>query len=575
VTVDDQIELPVLSPKDVAAVKIAREHGLTHYALSFASSKHAVMQLRRLAGERTFLISKVESRIGVLNLDEIIEVSDAILIDRGDLSREVSLEKIPMMQKLIIGRCNEMSKPVYVATNLLESMIKQKKPTRAEANDVMNTLIDGASGLVLAAETAVGKYPVDCVAMVASFVDHYRNIAKVPSIEGLLSRDSHFLTEPHGGVLVDGVRRQFDPAEIASLPKLAVDRTVLMDAEQIAIGTFSPVDGFMTSAELKSVLSTYRLTNGVVWPLPLLLQVSSEEARALREAKEVALVAKGGSEAYATIRVEEVYDFDLDRLAKDLYGTSEDAHPGVASLKRKDGCFVGGKVNLIRRLENPHKQYELTPRQVRAIFENKGWRRVVGFHTRNVIHKAHETIQMTALEKYSCNGLFVHPVIGPKKKDDYSTDAIIGSYELMMDRYYPKEKVLLAAFSTFSRYAGPREAVFTALCRKNFGCSHFIVGRDHTGVGSYYKPEDSQVLFRALGDIGIAPIFFENVFYCTKCQKYVDRCSHGAESAQHISGSQARQMLKSGNQPPEWFMREDISKHILGEIAGGRNVFVG
>jgi len=145
----------------------------------------------------------------------------------------------------------------------------------------------------------------------------------------------------------------------------------------------------------------------------------------------------------------------------------------------------------------------------------------------------------------------------------------------MMDRYYPKEKVLLAAFSTFSRYAGPREAVFTALCRKNFGCSHFIVGRDHTGVGSYYKPEDSQVLFRALGDIGIAPIFFENVFYCTKCQKYVDRCSHGAESAQHISGSQARQMLKSGNQPPEWFMREDISKHILGEIAGGRNVFVG
>lgn len=576
VTIDHYIELPVMSTKDVEAIKLARKHGVTYFALSFASSKSAVEQLRKMVGDRSFLISKVESRIGVQNLDDIIDVSNAILIDRGDLSREVSLEKIPFMQKLIIGRCNERGKPVYVATNLLESMIKEKKPTRAEANDVINTLIDGANGLVLAAETAVGKYPADCVAMVASFIDLYKNNAGDFSFEGLLNRDSHFLVEPHGGTLVDGVRKDIDLEHIRSLSRLAVDRTVLMDAEQIALGTFSPVTGFMNAVELKSVLSTYRLPNGVVWPLPILLQVSKDEAKVLESGKEIALClkGKGSDDVYATIHVEDVYDFDLDKLAKELYGTNDEKHPGVRLLKQKDGWFVGGRINLIKRLETPHKQYELTPRQVRAIFENKGWRRVVGFHTRNVIHKAHEIIQLRALERYGCSGLFVHPIVGPKKKDDYAAHVIIKSYEMMMANHYPKEKVLLAAFATFSRYAGPREAVFTALCRKNFGCSHFIVGRDHTGVGSYYKPEDSQVLFKALGNIGITPIFFENVYYCETCEKYVEKCAHGANSAKHISGSQAREMLKNGKQPPEWFMRQDISKHILNEIAEGRDVFV-
>ena len=574
VTVDHHIDLPILTEKDIEAVQVAKRYGLKYYALSFASSKQAVVQLRAMVGDESFIISKIESRTGVQNLDDIIEASNAILIDRGDLSREISLEKIPLMQKLIIGRCNEKGKPVYVATNLLESMIKEKKPTRAEANDVINTLIDGADGLVLAAETAVGKYPADCVAMVASFIDLYSNDIKSFTFEGLLKNDSHFLLSPHGGTLIDGAHKEIDIASIGSLPKLEVDRTVLMDAEQIAIGTFSPVSGFMNSAELSSVLATYRLPSGVVWPLPILLQVSKNQAASLQEGKKIALILKGTEDIHATIHIEEIYNFNLDKLAKELYGTSDETHPGVRILKQKDGFFISGKVGLIRRLDNPYKQYELTPRQVRVIFENKGWRRVVGFHTRNVIHKVHETIQMTALEKYGCSGLFVHPIVGPKKKDDYSADAIIKSYELMMLHHYPRDKVLLAAFSTFSRYAGPREAVFTALCRKNFGCSHFIVGRDHTGVGSFYKPEDSQMLFKALGNIGIIPIFFDNVYYCQQCKQYVEKCGHGAESAQYISGSQARQILKSGQQPPEWFMRQDISKHILDEIARGKDVFV-
>lgn len=575
VTIDHYVELPVMSKKDVEAVSIGKKYGLTYFALSFASSKNAVEQLRKMTGNEAFIISKVESRIGVQNLDDIINVSNAILIDRGDLSREVSLEKIPFMQKLIIEKCNEKGKPVYVATNLLESMIRDKKPTRAEANDVINTLIDGADGLVLAAETAVGKYPADCVAMVASFIDLYRNNARNFSFEGLLNRDSHFLVEPHGGNLIDGVCRDIDEKYIKSLPKLVVDRTVIMDAEQIALGTFSPVNGFMDSNELKSVLSTYRLPSGVVWPLPILLQVSKSEAETIKINKEIALCLNVDGDIYAIINVKDVYECDLDALAKELYCTTDDYHPGIGRLKLKDGCFIGGKVTLIKRLEDPYKQYELTPRQVRAIFENKGWRRVVGFHTRNVIHKAHEVLQLRALENYGCSGLFVHPIVGPKKKDDYSAHAIIKSYEMMMDNHYPKGKVFLATFSTFSRYAGPREAVFTALCRKNFGCSHFIVGRDHTGVGSYYKPEDSKVLFKALGNMGITPIFFENVYYCEMCGQHVEKCKHGTNAANHISGSQAREILKSGKQPPKWFMREDISKHILDEIAGGRGVFVG
>ena len=230
---------------------------------------------------------------------------------------------------------------------------------------------------------------------------------------------------------------------------------------------------------------------------------------------------------------------------------------------------------MIRRLPSEHKKYELTPAEVRAIFENKGWSKIVGFHTRNVIHRAHEHIQMHALQEFHCDGLFVHPIIGPKKKGDYTAEIILKSYELMSERFFPEKRVLLGAFHYYPRYSGPREAVFTALCRKNFGCSHFIIGRDHTGVESNYRERDPKEIFSRLGDIGITPILYREVNYCRQCERHVvDSCEHDQQQIMSIKGTEGRKMLESGAQPPGWFMREEISRLIMDEMEGGSDIFV-
>ena len=249
-------------------------------------------------------------------------------------------------------------------------------------------------------------------------------------------------------------------------------------------------------------------------------------------------------------------------------------HPGVKLISSRGEHFLAGKLDLVKRLPSRYRYHDLTPQQARSVFERKGWSKVVGFHTRNVIHRVHEYIQMHALDKYKCDGIFLHPVVGRKKKGDYSAEIIMKTYEFMMGRHYPKNKVLLSTFNNYSRYSGPREAVFSALCRKNFGCSHFIVGRDHTGVGDYYGPNESRDLFESLDDIGIIPIFFDEVRYCSLCKKYVDQCEHNDEYIFDISGTEARHMFQSGNVPPEWFMRPEISNLVLEEIKNGSEVFV-
>lgn len=567
VTVDAPVSLPVLTPKDREACVLGRALGVRHFALSFAASRAGVLALRALVGDDTTIIAKIESRVGVAHVEDIMDVSDALLIDRGDLSREVPLESIPLLQKMLIARANARQKPVYVATNLLESMIDRTKPTRAEANDVMNTLLDGATGLVLAAETAIGKHPAACVAMVASLIDQYDRVGRVGTPEQLLADTGGFVTAPHGGVLVNGVVDTLPPLDGA----LVVDERVLMDAEQIAIGTFSPLTGFMNRATLESVLRNYQLPTGTSWPLPILLPCSA--AQELRVGAVVGLAGADGT-VHAALEVEEIFTYDLPTLAREIFGTDDMNHAGVAALWQQGNCFVAGRVQMVRRLVRPYKHFELTPRQTRKIFTNKGWRRVVGFHTRNVIHRAHETVQLTALERCGADGLLVHPVVGPKKRDDYTADAILRSYELMVNQFYPAGKVVLGAFATFSRYAGPREAVFTALCRKNFGCSHFIVGRDHTGVGGYYGADASQQLFREMGDLGITPVFFEQVGYCQRCDRHVEQCAHGTAERLAISGTQARQMLRQGESPPDWFMRGAIADLLLAQMAQGEPVFV-
>lgn len=569
VSVDRDIDLPPLTQKDIKALAIGKRLGIRHVALSFANRAKDVEQLRKAVHPKTFVISKIESLEGVRNLEAIAAKSNALLIDRGDLSRQAPIEQIPRLQKDIICRAKKAGVKIYVATNLLESMINVPTPTRAEVNDIFNTLNDGADGLVLAAETAIGRYPVQCAMMVSKVIEQFNDFNLGRPI---LQRGSFLLAQPHGGVLVNRMAHEPDLNQIKKCKVLDVDLMALLDAEQIALGVFSPLEGFMNKKDLVSVMKDYRLSNGTIWPLPIMLPTLDAQALKMKKGSTLAMRLKGTPDIYATIKVEEVFKFNLNQMAKGVYGVDSDDHPGVKMLKERGDNFIAGTIELIKRLPSSQKYYELTPLQTRSIFENKGWSRVVGFHTRNVVHRAHEHIQMMAFEQQHCDGIFIHPVVGPKKSGDWQAEMILKSYELAIEKHYPTDKVLLGAFQNYSRYAGPREAVFTALCRKNFGCSHFIIGRDHAGVGNFYAPDASQKLFEHLGDIGIAPVFFNQVHYCAVCRSYVQRCEHHASN--HISGTKSRAMLQAMKCPPSWFMRPAVARLMVDAIKQGKEVFV-
>lgn len=584
--------LSPLSDKDYKSIELGLQENIGYIAASFMRSGEFIDEVRRATRNSMKIISKIECIDALENLDEIIDKSDFLLVDRGDLSKEVPIEKIPLVQKIILNKARKRHKGVFVATNLLETMIGSKNPTRAEINDVINTVLDGASGLTLSSETAIGKYPMECINMLnklirqAELAISFRDggnkkdelAEKLEASNYLLDADlSSSLIAPHGGKLVNRILREApSEAHLDSLQKLEIDQNIQMDAEQIAIGTFSPIEGFMKKEDLQSVLDKMRLQNGEVWTIPIVLDISEEQAEKISIDNDVALTDDEGT-AMAILHVEEKYKFDKEEMAKKLYGTVSEEHPGVRWVKKMKPIFLGGKIDLIRRRKSEYKAYDLTPKQVRRLFEERRWAKVVGFHTRNVIHRSHEFIQLDALEKENCDGLFVHPVIGKKKVGDFNTRYIIESYEHMMKHFYPKDRVIFSTFSTFSRYAGPREAVFTALCRKNFGCSHFIVGRDHTGVGNFYHPKASHEIFDKFPDLGIKPIKFDNVFYSTKLNKYVHEkeCpDHGQENKLEISGTQARKMLEKRETPPEWFMRPEISKIIIDSLSRGEEVFV-
>jgi ATP sulfurylase len=246
-------------------------------------------------------------------------------------------------------------------------------------------------------------------------------------------------------------------------------------------------------------------------------------------------------------------------------------------IQQMNPVLLGGKIDLIRRRDSATKAYELTPKQLRRLFDERGWARVLGFHTRNVIHRGHEYIQMQAMEDENCDGLLVHPVIGQKKPGDFNPQYIIQSYEKMLERFYPRNRVVFATFSTYSRYAGPREALFTALCRQNFGCSHFVVGRDHTGVGNFYAPDASHRIFDQFPELGVKPVKFGEVFYSQSQQQYVHMKNGSHTSVTHdkltLSGSEARRMIQGGQRPPGWFMRPEIANILLGAIKNGEQLF--
>ncbi|KKU14070.1 MAG: Pyruvate kinase [Parcubacteria group bacterium GW2011_GWC2_45_7] len=584
--------LPCLTEKDYRGIEIGLQKGVSTIAASFMRSRAFVEEVRRATQGRMKIISKIECVDALHNLDEIIKASDYLLIDRGDLSKEVPIEKVPLLQKIIISAAREHGKEVFVATNLLETMVDKPKPTRAEVHDIVSCILDGAGGLALAAETAIGKYPFDCVQTLQKIISHVGNAVPEPILNTrdqdlvahlkmneylTISSYGTLLVPPHGGVLVDRMLKTIPNTDFSALSRIQLDELAQMDVEQIGIGTFSPLQGFMTRGEVESVLNTMRLPSGVIWPIPVILDVNQEQAKNLKIGQTIGLYADRQDLPMAFLRLEDIFTIDKEFFAEKLYGTLSNDHPGVRRVKNMKPVLLGGTIDLLSRRETSTKAYELTPAQTRRLFAERGWRKVVGFHTRNVIHRSHEYIQLKALEDNFCDGLFVHPVIGKKKAGDFQASYIIRGYELMMQHFYPKNKVIFGTLATFSRYAGPREALFTAICRKNFGCSHFIVGRDHTGVGDFYAPTASHEIFDRFPDLGITPIRFGQIFYSENLGSHMhewEAMAHPPEDRLQISGTQARKLFESGELPPEWFIRPEIAQMIKKAIEQGEEVFV-
>ena len=376
--------------------------------------------------------------------------------------------------------------------------------------------------------------------------------------------------EPHGGELVD--RRVSESARAArlqkaeELPKVALGPRALSDLEMISTGVFSPLTGFMGREDYESVVESMRLANGLVWSLPITISATDEEANGFGEGDEVALT-NGEGHVVATISVTDLYLYDKGREASAVYRTEDGNHPGVAALYRQGNTLVGGDVTLLDEAPNPRPfpQYYYEPRELRTIFAEKGWRRVVGFQTRNPVHRAHEYIQKSALE--TVDGLLLNPLIGETKSDDISAAVRMKSYETILDRYYPKQRTVLAVFPAAMRYAGPREAIFHAICRKNYGCTHFIVGRDHAGVGSYYGTYDAQHIFDEFepGELEITPLMFEHAFFCLNCggMATTKTCPHEAEAHVFFSGTKVREMLTRGEYPPPEFSRPEVVEVLI------------
>ena len=560
ITVERDIDLPALSPKDLKALEIGLANGLSHFALSFANKKEDVQKIRHIVGPSSYVISKIESLAGLKNLFSITDQSDALLIDRGDLSRQVPLEQIPVVQKSIIKTANKNKTPVFVATNLLESMVTHPAPTRAEVNDIYNTIKDGANGLVLAAETAIGLHPVACVSMVRKMIAQSEREEK--NVNFAFPADTiSLLVDPHGGQLIQRYNNKIEKEWVNQLRSINVSTMSLLDCEQIAHGTYSPLKGFMDSDTLRTVLNENRLPGGTIWPMPILLPISKDPAPKIETGETAALKGPDGK-IYAIIKISEIFEYDAQNLVEKWFTTKSRSHPGVCNVLRGGSFFVAGEIQLIKRLPTSQKHYELTPAQCRFIFSRKGWSKVVGFHTRNPVHRGHEYIQKKALQMSGADGLFINPISGPKQTGDFKHEHVMKSYQTMLEfGYYAKGQVVLGSFPTYPRYAGPREAVFTAICRKNMGCSHFIVGRDHAGVGNFYPPDANQDFFSQLGDIGIEPMFFSPVSYDPISGEYKEGGKE--DNLVSISGTKIRQYLSSGKKLEDWIMHETIQEALF------------
>ncbi|MBV9720233.1 MAG: sulfate adenylyltransferase [Candidatus Eremiobacteraeota bacterium] len=369
---------------------------------------------------------------------------------------------------------------------------------------------------------------------------------------------------PHGGELVnrlaDSAQAELELREASKgLRGLTLTGRELNDLALIAIGACSPLTGFMTRKDYEPVVTSMRLANGLPWSIPVVLAVDREQAPSI--GTRAALYDSEG-DLRGLIDVEDVFEYDKRREANNVYRTEDEKHPGVAALYERKDVLVGGPVRVLGRERNSES---LSPLETRAEFERRGWNTIVGFQTRNPVHRAHEYIQKCALE--IVDGLLLHPLVGETKGDDIPADVRMRCYRTLLENYYPSDRVLLSTLPAAMRYAGPREAIFHAMIRKNYGCTHFIVGRDHAGVGSYYGTYDAQKIFAEFdpAELGIVPLKFENSFYCRRCQQMGSQktCSHDAEHHVSLSGTKVREMLRAGQLPPPEFSRPEVAAILI------------
>ena len=528
VSINKSIELNPFTKKDISAFKITRKKQIKNYALSFCNKMEDVSNMKKLVPKGAKIIAKIENKVGFSNCKEICKIADSILIDRGDLSKEFNIEDIPIIQKEITKIAKDENTKIFVATNFLESMINNPFPNRAEINDIYNTLIDGVDGLVLAAETAVGKYPVESASIIKRIFKSFKT-----SFKNKKSSDTVYTI------------KKFD--------EIIIDKFAESDVKQIVFGTYKPLDRFMSLTEIKSVLNKNRLLDGNIWTLPIVLPIN----RKIKINKYYNIL-NSKKKILCSIKVDSLFEIDSKELLKKWFSTDYLNHPGIKSLKSRGKYFISGKITSPQFNNFTFQRFEVVPKKSKELIYTKGWHNIIGFHTRNIPHQGHIFIQKEAIKLSNADGLMLSPAVGLKKKGDFKNDFLIESYSEILRSKVHYKKAILCSLDIYSRYAGLREAVFTAICRKNLGCTHFIVGRDHTGFNNNFLNEDPRTFFSKIGDIGINIIFFDTLGFNKKNNKY----SFNKNATSLISGSIIRNLIKKKKKIPDYLLNKDLQKII-------------